>query len=101
MNKLEYYRLEGNDKDREFYFANEGIFNFWDEYLIVHIRNVHILVVNRTGREFTIMEITKLGESSGSLKQEVKERFCGARNCCCENVECQLFKDWGNVICRL
>lgn len=52
---MKYYVLEKTQECRDFFFNNEGIFNFWDEYVIVHLNELgdrHPVLVNRTGRKF-------------------------------------------------
>lgn len=48
---LPYYTLAQTEEDKQFYFDNEGIFNFWNTYLVVHIGNQHIVHVNRSGKK--------------------------------------------------
>ena len=49
---LPYYNLEKNKENRIFYFSNDGLFNFWDEYLICHVGEKNYVLINRPGRKF-------------------------------------------------
>ena len=52
---LPYYKIERTEEGKQFFYANRGYFNFWDEYLIMNIgeeRNkTYPVLVNRTGRK--------------------------------------------------
>ena len=54
---LPYYKIECTEEGRQFFYANRGYFNFWDEYLILNIdegRNkIFTVMVNRTGIMFS------------------------------------------------
>ena len=54
---LPYYKIEKTEEGKEFFYAHRGYFNFWDEYLIMNIdegnNKVFLVLVNRTGREFS------------------------------------------------
>ena len=96
---LNYYRLERTPECHDMYFNNEGIFNFWDEYLFVHINNHNLVVVNRTGREFH-GSITN--SALAAAKTRVKNEFCGARGCAdIGSAVCEIVKDWGEDICKI
>lgn len=59
---LPYYRIEKTEEGKQFFYANRGYFNFWDEYLIMNIgeeRNkIYPVLVNRTGRKFNKAEVS-------------------------------------------
>lgn len=51
-----YYKLRRTEEDKEFFFNNIGLFNFWDEYLILHtpkMKDYYWCVVNRTDKKFS------------------------------------------------
>lgn len=54
---LPYYKIEKTEEGRQFFYANRGYFNFWDEYLILNIDEGHnkvfTVVVNRTDKKFS------------------------------------------------
>lgn len=54
---LPYYKIERTEEGKQFFYANRGYFNFWDEYLILNIdegRNkIFTVMVNRIGRKFS------------------------------------------------
>lgn len=61
MNKtLPYYRLSQTEEDKQFFYAHEGYFNFWDEYLVMNIKEgynkVFTALVNRPNRKFGKLE---------------------------------------------
>ena len=61
---LPYYRLEKTEEDRQFFYLHEGYFNFWDEYLVMNIKEgrnkVFSVLVNRPNKEFgKVKEITE------------------------------------------
>lgn len=57
---LPYFRLEKTEEDRQFFYSHEGYFNFWDEYLIMNIKEgcnkVFTVLINRPNREFGKLE---------------------------------------------
>ena len=59
---LPYYKIEQTEEGKQFFFAHRGYFNFWDEYLIMNIdegnNKVFTVLVNRTGRKFSKVELT-------------------------------------------
>ena len=53
---LPYYKIEQTNYGKQFFYNNIGYFNFWDEYLIMHISGydkLFTVLVNRTGRKFS------------------------------------------------
>lgn len=56
---LPYYKIQKTEEDKNFYFSNEGYFNFWDEYLICNLNKVNWVIVNRTKRNFNSVTATK------------------------------------------
>ena len=60
---LPYYRIKKTEEGKQFFFANRGYFNFWDEYLIMNIDEGHnkvfSVLVNRTSRKFSGKETRK------------------------------------------
>lgn len=79
---LPYYKIERTEEGRQFFYANRGYFNFWDEYLIMNIDEGHnkvfSVLVNRTGRKFSgiktndyrLAEISYVKESVQARKPE-------------------------------
>ena len=63
---FKYYTLSKCQEDKEFYFANNGLFNFWNEYIIFHKDNLHVVLVNYSNSE---IDGTPL---SAKHRQEVK-----------------------------
>lgn len=56
---LPYYYIERTNEGKQFFFKNVGYFNFWNEYLIMHVPTYHhifTVLVNRTGRKFNSIE---------------------------------------------
>lgn len=57
---LPYYRINKTEEDKQFFYAHEGYFNFWDKYLIMHIPSyddIFTILVNRTDDKFGRKEI--------------------------------------------
>ena len=98
---LNYIVLTKTPKCENFYFNNENIYSFWNDYLITRINNKNILIVNRTGKEFEHPEIKLTEISKTNFKKEIKKRYCGTRNCSYYTSECPLAKDWGHALCNL
>lgn len=94
MERLYYRVLEKAPECKDYYFENENIYNFWDDYLIVRIKNQNILLKNLTGKKFEHPEIKQTSIEKSNLKQEIKDRFCGARNCKGTNPYCPIMYDW-------
>lgn len=108
---LKYYVLEKTQECKDFFFNNEGIFNFWNKYLIVHLNEFgdrYPVLVSRTRREFRGGYTTP--ESKRILKKRLKEEFCQTSECAVqENIPatkydtpllCDLTKEWGSVVCQ-
>lgn len=59
---LPYYKIEKTEEGKEFFYANRGYFNFWDEYLIMNIsegyNKVFLVLINRGGFKFSGIELT-------------------------------------------
>ena len=55
---IPYYKLEKTQECKKFFFCHSGYFNFWDELLIMRLKeyssenHAGIVLVNRTGRHF-------------------------------------------------
>lgn len=77
---LPYYKIEKTEEGRQFFYANRGYFNFWDEYLILNIdegRNkIFTVMVNRTGRKFSGAKPSRKYETAKTsyVKASVQER---------------------------
>lgn len=75
---LPYYRIEKTEEGKQFFFANRGYFNFWDEYLIMNIgeeRNkTYPVLVNRTGRKFNKAKVTAYHAANVMLN--IKNSVC-------------------------
>ena len=56
---LPYYKIKKTKEDEIFYFSHEGYFNFWDEFLIWNLNKVNWVIVNRVGRKFGKVIVTK------------------------------------------
>lgn len=60
---LPYYKIEQTEEGRQFFLGHEGYFNFWDDYLVMNIKEglskVFFVLVNRTGRKFSNIEPTE------------------------------------------
>lgn len=60
---LPYYKIERTEEGKRFFYSNFGYFNFWDEYLIMNIKEgrgkVFTVLVNRTGKKFSNPEQTE------------------------------------------
>ena len=56
---LPYYKIQKIEEDERFYFSHEGYFNFWDEFLICNLNKVNWVIVNRVGRKFGKVIVTK------------------------------------------
>lgn len=98
---LNYYVFEKQSPENvDIYFENEGVFNFWGEYLFVHINGHNFVLVNRTGKKFH-GSITN--SELAAAKSRVKNEFCGARGCeqAATRVCCEIARDWGEDICKL
>ena len=58
---LPYYKIEKTEEGRQFFYAHEGYFNFWNEYLIMNIKEgnnkVFTVLVNRPNRKFKNVKI--------------------------------------------
>ena len=56
MKILPYFIISKTEEDRQFFYSHEGYFNFWDEYLIMNIKEgynkVFIVLVNRPNKDF-------------------------------------------------
>ena len=62
INILPYYKIAKTEESKQFFFHNEGYFNFWDEYLIMNLNygdNTYWVLVNRTERKFNRTEVTE------------------------------------------
>ena len=74
---LPYYKIQKTKEDEEFYFSNEGYFNFWDEFLICRLNKVNWLIVNRTEIEFEKVKATEEQQELFNIviKQSVHEKI--------------------------
>lgn len=100
-NILNYYVLEKTNECKDFYFENEGIFNFWNTYLIVHLKSFNIVLINRTNKIFHGERLSE--DEKNMLRKEIKENYCEARKCKIESIDswCDLVKEWGTLICEI
>lgn len=76
---LPYYRIKKIEEGKQFFFANRGYFNFWDEYLIMNIDEGHnkvfSVLVNRTGKKFSGKETRKYKKAKVFyIKESIQER---------------------------
>lgn len=78
---LPYYRIEKTEDGKQFFFANRGYFNFWDEYLIMNIgeeRNkTYPVLVNRTDRKFNKAKVAAYHAANVMLN--IKNSVCARR----------------------
>ena len=53
---LPYYVIEKTEEDKQFFYSHEGYFNFWNEHLIMNIKEGHnkifTVLVNRPNKKF-------------------------------------------------
>lgn len=70
MKILPYYRIEKTKEGEQFFFSHFGYFNFWDEYLIMNIKEGHgkafAVLVNRPNRKFE--DIAEVSEDYNVMK---------------------------------
>lgn len=92
--KLNYVALDKTPKCREFYFHNDGVYGFWKDYLIARLGAKNILLVNRTDKSFDDSEVKLTDIVEGNVRQELKERFCAARQCDDANPYCPIVSEW-------
>lgn len=68
---LPYYKIEKTEEGKQFFYSHRGYFNFWDEYLIMNIdegnNKTFLVLVNRTGRKFSKVELTNEHKSAAIL----------------------------------
>ena len=78
---LPYYRIEKTEEGKQFFFANRGYFNFWDEYLIMNIgeeyNKTYSVLVNRTGRKFNKAKVTAYHAANVMLN--IKNSVCARK----------------------
>lgn len=74
---LPYYKIQKTREDKEFYFAHEGYFNFWDEYLICHLNKINWVIVNKTKRKFERAFASNVQRATFNLmfEQSVRKRI--------------------------
>ena len=94
---MKYFRLNQNEADRELYFANNGLFNFWNQYLILHWNDVHIVVINKPETRFggrdNKEERPTISELYTAL-DHVKNDYCGN----CNGNICDIANDFGECV---
>lgn len=98
---LNYYVFDKPTSENEdFYFKNEGIFNFWNDYLFVHINNCNLVIVNKPKSKFS-GSIT--AEEWSIVKNRIINDFCGARGCSSNTTSsiCEIIRDWGKDVCDI
>ena len=76
---LPYYKIERTEEGKQFFFANIGYFNFWDEYLIMNVGleyKTYTVLVNRPKTKFSNTKQTKDYKVLRDLyiKQSVRQR---------------------------
>lgn len=74
---LPYYKIEKTEEGKQFFFANVGYFNFWDEYLIMNVGleyKTYEVLVNRPKRKFSKTHTTKDYKSKRDVY--IKESVC-------------------------
>lgn len=98
---LNYYNFDKPTlENKNFYLDNEGIFNLWNDYLLVHINGYNLVLVNKLGREFS-GSITSSEETS--IKNRFKNEFCNVKGCSTTRGAtscCEIIKDWGEDVCN-
>ena len=90
---MQYFRLNQNEADRELYFANNGLFNFWNQYLVLHWNDAHLILINKPGTKFTRDEQLTIFEIYDAL-DHVKNDYCGD----CTGNMCNIAKDFGECV---
>lgn len=97
---LKYYVLNKTPESEAIYFNNEGIFNFWNEYLMIRINGKNLVAANRTGRKFS-GEMTNAEYTA--CVQRLYQEFCDGKGCNWGDGSqlCEIAKEWGDAICRL
>lgn len=98
---LNYYVFENPTlENQDFYFKNKGIFNIRNEYLIIHINNCNLVVVNKP--KFKLSGNITAGEWE-IIKTRIRNEFCGSKGCNVNTISssCEIIRDWGKDICDL
>lgn len=90
---MQYYRINKTQEDHDLYFSNNGLFNFWNEYLILHWNDAHIIIINRPGTKFTRDEQLTIFEIYNAL-DHVKDDYCSD----CKDNMCDIVKDFGECV---
>lgn len=98
---LNYYNFDKPTlENKNFYFANEGIFNFWGECLFAHINGYNIVLADRLGKEYH----GSITDSENALvKSRIKNGFCNAKSCSTSSGAtscCEIITDWGKDVCK-
>ncbi len=80
---LAYYKLDKTKESKEFFFNNDGYFNFWNKLLVVRIKKYSnndcaaLVLVNKTGKKTNgdIKKLTEEGiiEYRHQLESSIKE----------------------------
>jgi len=76
---LPYYKIDKTEEGKQFFFNNIGYFNFWDEFLIMHVGleyDTHTVLVNRPNRKFSNSEQTEDYKIKRNLylKKSIRQR---------------------------
>lgn len=97
---LNYYVFDKQTpENKDFYFNNEGIFNFWNNYLLIHINDCNLVIVNKPKRKFH-GSITE--DERALIKDRIKKEFCCDKGCTVNTTssDCEIKRDWGQDICN-
>lgn len=85
---------------RDFYFANEGIFNFGGKCLLAHLNGYNIVLADRLGNKYhgsiTVSE-------AALVKSRIKNEFCNTNGCSTSRGTascCEIIRDWGEDVCN-
>lgn len=92
---MQYYRLNQTQEDKAFYFDHQGLFNFWNQYLILHWGDIHLVIINKPGTNFSnpYYATSELYNAMYHLKND----YCGD----CDDIEhnmCDIVNDFGECI---
>lgn len=86
-------------ENKNFYFANEGVFNFWGECLLARLNGYNIVLADRQGNKYH----GSITDSEAVLvKSRIKNEFCNTNGCSTSRGTascCEIIRDWGEAVC--
>lgn len=89
---MQYFRLNKTQEDEDFYFSHNGLFNFWNQYLILHWYNVNFVIINKPGTKFGKEHFPT--SALYTALNHIEDDYCGN----CNNNICDVVKDFGECI---